>query len=112
VSEPARKFAGELLRLNRGRLLNDARSELDTHLRTRGFPSTGIPTTRRLFVTWQRPTTRRVSVVGVLTQDDSGYVFRYVQNARSVEGFEPFAAFPEWTREYRSAELFPFSATG
>jgi hypothetical protein len=67
---------------------------------------------RRLFVAWQHPLTRAVSPVACLTDRGADaaerYVFSYLKNAESLEGFEPFLAFPVLDRAYTSDRLFPF----
>lgn len=67
------------------------------------------PNTRRLYVVWQHPETRRFTHVGHLDlQPDGEYVFSYTTGADLVDGFEGFAAFPDFEHRYRSDEMFPF----
>lgn len=63
---------------------------------------------RAFTVVWQHPTTRLFTRVGRLEARGDGYEFRYDEQAAHVEGFEPFLAFPELARTYRSEDLFPF----
>jgi hypothetical protein len=66
----------------------------------------------RLFIAWQDPDGRRYHPVAVLRHDDfdigGSYVFRYLKNAGTVDGFAPFVAFPDLHTEYRSPDLFSF----
>lgn len=65
--------------------------------------------TRRLFVVWQHPTSRRFHHVGHLdVHADGQFTFGYEAEAVAVDGFEGFAAFPDLRHTYRSDELFPF----
>lgn len=69
------------------------------------------PTARRLWVTWQNPQTRAMLPVGCLAElADGTWLFWYVQRARTVPGFQPFANLPDLEREYRSAQIFPVFA--
>ena len=63
---------------------------------------------RAFTVVWQHPTTRIFMRVGRLEVRVDGFEFRYDEQAADVEGFEPFLAFPDLARTYRSEELFPF----
>jgi hypothetical protein len=63
---------------------------------------------RAFTVVWQHPTTRIFMRVGRLKARVDGFEFRYVEQAADVEGFEPFLAFPDLARTYRSDGLFPF----
>lgn len=63
---------------------------------------------RAFAVVWQHPTTRSFARVGRLEVRGGSYEFRYDDRVADVEGFEPFLAFPELDRTYRSEELFPF----
>lgn len=74
------------------------------------LPTEVPPNTRRLYVVWQNPHTRRFARVGHLDvrSDDDEYLFAYEENAEIVEGFAGFAAFPDLSHRYRSDELFPF----
>ncbi len=63
---------------------------------------------RAFAVVWQHPTTRIFTRVGRLVVGHGTYEFRYDDHAADVEGFEPFLAFPDLGRTYRSEELFPF----
>lgn len=64
----------------------------------------------RFAVTWQHPQTRLHRPVGLLTCDDEGYAFRYLQRAAGTEGFRLFLGFGDLTRVYRSRQLFPLFA--
>jgi hypothetical protein len=67
-----------------------------------------------IFVAWQHAATRRYYPVGRLAQtffeDGPLFEFAYIQGANDAAavGFQPFLAFPELARVYRSRELFPF----
>lgn len=65
-----------------------------------------------LFVAWRNSETRRMYPVGRLLRlvDPAGYEFAYIEGARTAaqQGFQPFLAFPDWTKVYRSRELLPF----
>jgi len=67
-----------------------------------------------IFVAWQQPQTRRYYPVARLAQvffeDAPLYEFAYVQGANEAAsaGFQPFLAFADLDRVYRSSELFPF----
>jgi hypothetical protein len=63
---------------------------------------------RRLRVIWQDPTTRQLLHVGSLQVRPTEYRFEYTAAARASATFEPFGAFPELDRRYRSDTLFPF----
>jgi hypothetical protein len=63
---------------------------------------------RRLWVTWQNPTTRALLLVGCLAQlEDGSWSFWYVRRARQVPEFRAFASFPDPDKVYRSDQLFP-----
>jgi len=65
--------------------------------------------TRRLYVIWQEPDTRRFCHVGHLdVQADGEHTFEYEPEAADISGFDGFAAFPDFDRTYRSDQLFPF----
>lgn len=65
----------------------------------------------KLAVTWQHPRSRVISPIGLLTHDVSGsYRFRYIHNARNVQGFRPLVGFPSLDRAYESEQLFPLFA--
>lgn len=67
------------------------------------------PNTRRLYVVWQHPQTRRFTRVGQLDLlPDGEYAFSYTPDADNVDGFAGFAAFPDLGHRYRSDEMFPF----
>lgn len=66
--------------------------------------------TRRLYVVWQHPETRRFVTVGRLEVTPDGYAFEYEPEAAREPGFEGFAAFPDFRRRYRSNRLFSFFA--
>lgn len=66
-----------------------------------------------LFVAWRDPDSRRIFPVGRLVRTISplvGYEFVYVRGAHTAEqhGFQPFIAFPELNKVYRSRDLLPF----
>lgn len=63
---------------------------------------------RAFTVVWQHPTTRIFTRIGRLEVHGQSYEFRYDDRVAEVEGFEPFLAFPDLGRTYRSEELFPF----
>lgn len=63
---------------------------------------------RAFTVVWQHPTTRIFTCVGRLEARADSYEFRYDEQAGNIAGFEPFLAFPDLARTYRSEELFPF----
>lgn len=63
-----------------------------------------------LIVAWQNSESREISPVGLLEHDQLGYRFRYIRNARDVEGFLPFLGFTDLTADYRSRWLFPMFA--
>ena len=60
-----------------------------------------------LIVAWQNSESREISPVGLLEHDHRGYRFRYIRNARGVEGFLPFLGFTDPAADYRSRWLFP-----
>jgi hypothetical protein len=66
-----------------------------------------------LFVAWREPESRRIFAVGRLLRlatPFSGYEFGYIEGARVAAGagFQPFLAFPNLEKVYRSRELLPF----
>ncbi len=72
-----------------------------------------------LFVAWQQPKSRRYFPVGRLglaanadSDDIARYEFAYIRGALDAvkEGFQPFLAFPDLNRVYRSEDLPPFFA--
>ena len=68
--------------------------------------------TQTVFLAWQdKAQTRRWFPIGRLdVVDDGSYIFKYVQGAKEAEkavGFKPLLAFPDFTKVYRSAGLFP-----
>ncbi|AKT40907.1 hypothetical protein [Chondromyces crocatus] len=73
-----------------------------------------MTSTRTLFVTWFSPEQRSSVMVGRLVhhRDDGEefYEFRYIRSCLEAvkQGFQPFLAFPELHRSYRSRQLFPF----
>jgi hypothetical protein len=67
-------------------------------------------TARRLVVTWQHPTERTISPVGMLSFDGRTYRFHYLRNALQVAGFRPFLGFPDLHGRYESDTLFPLFA--
>ena len=77
---------------------------------------TMLDTPQAVFVAWQQPESRRYFPVGRLESgtgpESARYEFAYIQGALDAakEGFQPFLAFPELDRVYRSEELFPFFA--
>lgn len=99
MSEPARRFGREALRLDGLRLL--------AHQAPMNAP-------RRLIVQWQDPDLRSwIPIAEVLTfggRDGSRFELGYIAailDARKL-GFQPFLAFPELDRRYGSDTLFPF----
>jgi hypothetical protein len=67
--------------------------------------------TRRLYVIWQDPDTRRFCHVGHLdVHPDGQHIFEYEPDAGTIPGFDGFAAFPDLNHTYRSDQLFPFFA--
>lgn len=73
-------------------------------------PPLVVATPERFLVLWQSPESRAYHRVGELTRDASGYRFRYAPDAVSLDGFDGFVNFPDFGREYRSADLFPMFA--
>ena len=69
-----------------------------------------VATTRRLVVTWQHPTERTISPVGMLSFDGHSYQFHYLRHALQVSGFRPFLGFPDLYGQYESDTLFPLFA--
>jgi hypothetical protein len=67
-------------------------------------------TARRLVVTWQHPSERTISPVGMLSFDGHTYQFHYLRNALQVTGFRPFLGFPEIHGHYEADTLFPLFA--
>ena len=67
-------------------------------------------TAARLAVAWQHPVSRRIEPVGLLSCIDGGFCFNYLARALDVPGFQPFLGFPDLTRTYTSARLFPLFA--
>jgi transcriptional regulator with XRE-family HTH domain len=65
---------------------------------------------REFRVVWQNLQTRKFVHVGWLRVGASLFTFTYTPDAELDPDFEPFAAFPDLRRSYRSAELFPFFA--
>ncbi len=69
-----------------------------------------------LFAAWQDPCERRFHAVARLAyvpdNNDGLYEFAYIRGAQdaATSGFQPFLAFPDLQRVYRSKELFPFFA--
>ena len=73
--------------------------------------------TDALFVAWQHRGSRRFYPVARLTRAggescEGCYEFAYIRGAHEAGavGFEPFLAFPELERTYRSREMFPLFA--
>lgn len=67
--------------------------------------------TRRLYVIWQNPDTRRFHHVGHLDVHANGqHTFAYEPDVDTIPGFDGFAAFPDFEHTYRSDQLFPFFA--
>ena len=68
---------------------------------------------KTLFLAWQDYQSRLWFPVGRLTFDGEVYTFVYIKGAKQAQqecGFEPLISFPEWSRVYRSTELFAFFA--
>lgn len=68
---------------------------------------------KTLFLAWQDYQSRLWFPVGRLTFDGEVYTFVYIKGAKQAQqecGFEPLMSFPEWSRVYRSTELFAFFA--
>ncbi|HTV20517.1 MAG TPA: HIRAN domain-containing protein [Polyangiaceae bacterium] len=65
-----------------------------------------------LYVAWRNSDTRRIYPVGRLLRlvEPAGYEFAYIEGAlvASQNGFQPFLAFPDLHKLYRSHELLPF----
>lgn len=61
---------------------------------------------RRMIVAWQDPQTRRIVPIGVLSHDDAGYGFAYLDGVRDIEGFRPLLGFRDLNRPYTSETLF------
>lgn len=76
---------------------------------TRGPGRPAFTARERAFsVVWQHPETRIFTRVGRLEVHADGYTYRYDGAAADITNFEPFLAFPDLSRTYRSDELFPF----
>ena len=60
-----------------------------------------------VYLAWQAPDTKDWHVVGSLTEDVEGYVFRYTMGANKSEKFIPFSGMERLDRTYVSKELFP-----
>ncbi|HEU4346846.1 MAG TPA: HipA N-terminal domain-containing protein, partial [Actinoplanes sp.] len=83
--------------------------DVTTWPKTREEQMGSTPSTRRLFLIWQNPSTRKFAQVGALVQmDDGTYTFRYLRRAIDLPEFHPLASFPDLHRIYRSTELPPF----
>ena len=63
---------------------------------------------RRFAVSWRNRSRRVIAPVGVLDHDSSGYRFRYLDTAGTIEGFRPFIGFPDLDRVFESPRLWPF----
>jgi transcriptional regulator with XRE-family HTH domain len=61
-------------------------------------------------VVWQNQRTRQLVQVGSLEFTGQEHLFSYSAEARLHPDFEPFPAFPDFDRTYKSAELFSFFA--
>lgn len=64
---------------------------------------------KTLYLAWRNPHDRRWYPIGRLRTDGAEYVFQYTQGvlpACAEAGFQPLAAFPDLTAEYRSPALF------
>jgi hypothetical protein len=59
-----------------------------------------------MIVAWQDPQTRRIVPIGVLSHDDAGYGFAYLESVRDIRGFRPLLGFRELNRQYTSETLF------
>ncbi|ARU61718.1 hypothetical protein CBW65_12305 [Tumebacillus avium] len=67
-------------------------------------------TTPRLILMWSNPETKENCTIGVLTRNDHGYSFRYIQNEvkRAFSfGFTLLSGFPLLEKMYFSNKLFP-----
>jgi hypothetical protein len=65
--------------------------------------------TKRLFIAWQEPLSRRWFPIGLLTVETGSYRFQYIfgaLDAQSKGGFQPFGAFPDLYQSYESKKLF------
>lgn len=66
--------------------------------------------TKKLFLAWQDPVSRRWFTIGRLTFDGGLYRFTYTQGVHEAQresGFQPLQMFPDFHAEYESDELFP-----
>jgi hypothetical protein len=73
-------------------------------------PCEGIVVPKKLFVAWQDPASRRWFPVGLLTQQNDGFCFRYIQGvleAKNLSNFQGLQSFPDLQRAYYSGALFP-----
>lgn len=61
---------------------------------------------RRMIVAWQDPQTRRIVPIGVLSHDDAGYGFAYLESVRDIKGFRPLLGFRDLDRQYTNETLF------
>lgn len=67
--------------------------------------------TQTVFIAWQDPESRSWFTIGRLQFDGENYVFCYTQGAKIASkkcNFSPLHAFPDFTQEYKSTDLFPF----
>ena len=68
---------------------------------------------KQLYVAWRDPEMRRFHTVGLLTNANGRYQFRYTQGAQDAANtrhFAPFPSFPDLRSVYEDVELFPLFA--
>src|SRR5271155_2213196 len=68
------------------------------------------PAARRFAVVWRNTAQGRIWPVAVLDYDDQKYRFQYLPTVSDIEDFRPFIGFPELSRIYETARLWPFFA--
>lgn len=61
----------------------------------------------KLFLAWQNTESRKWTVIGQLTSNQSEYVFNYTKGAETADMFLPFSGMTDLKQTYRSNELFP-----
>lgn len=62
----------------------------------------------RFLVTWRSRASGRTHPVGLLRASGEDHAFSYLPEVAAIPDFRPFINFPEYTRVYHSARLFPF----
>jgi len=60
-----------------------------------------------VYLAWQDAETRSWHVVGLLTSDANGYVFRYTKGAQKSPRFVSFSGMNDLTKKYISKRMFP-----